>query len=90
MIYEEGFQRRTLKEILEDKGFNQKSFAEALNVRHATVNVWLRSGTVPTQPPSVYLKMCRLLGLTLEELVEIFEGTQPLDGMIEADPSQEN
>lgn len=77
MIDDVGSQRRTLKELLQERGLNQSRLAKALNIRRQTINVWINEGVVPTQPPSVYLKMCRLLNVTLEELVEILEGDVP-------------
>lgn len=50
-----------------NKGWNMRVLAEKLDVDHQTVLFWNQGRTVPRLP--MLLRLCRLLGCTVEDLI---------------------
>jgi DNA-binding XRE family transcriptional regulator len=57
-----------LKEILEKKGMSQVELSKILGVSTVSVNLWSQNKSEPSL--KMTLKICEVLNITLNELVE--------------------
>jgi DNA-binding XRE family transcriptional regulator len=57
----------------------QAAIASELGIRPQTVSHWEKGTTIPNLNPEQTLRLCRLLKVTLEELVRGFRGEVGID-----------
>ena len=62
--------REKLSQLLEQKGMSAYALAKALEYKPQTVYNWLYGHGTPT--PAVMLKMVKVLGISAQEILEIF------------------
>jgi len=60
-------------------GVSQRAIAEALGVSTQTVGNWEGGRSVPSLDPDQMLKLCSLLGVSLDALAKGFRGESELE-----------
>ena len=63
-------QRKRLARILEQKGMSAYALAKVVGYKPQTVYNWVYGHGTPT--PAVMLKMIKILGISAQEILEIF------------------
>lgn len=72
----------TLVNLLTRARITQKSLADSVGIREATVSDWKNRGIIPSLTPSQLWLMKRALNATDEELIEAFEGFDVLQSLL--------
>ena len=65
---------RILEQLIKDHGFNLRSFAEKCGIPYTSLYTMLKKTGINKASVEVVIKMCRELGITVEQLDEMSQG----------------